>query len=325
MLRYNYEQELADWGFGARKSWSSSETNTRFQVRFSELYNEFLKEYPDDPYLPRKPGNILVGDYLVNLRSGIRTFLAKLLGSQYALTSNMWYSFVVPYDLPRPETMVLRAAAIGAGFGSGPLRDITYTTDLSRKTSISDPSRLVFISDHEAHIVHCAASGILEPRSKDVILVIDIQEAKSDIVSYQVTALQPFSWELYVASSRQISSALNTLRLKFEEILKNRIKAMRLPESSNTPVRVFEKCVRDFDSRIVADFRSNGQNWAVDVGLEVDFPEAGIEEGYMIFSNDDILSCFEPVVNSLLVQIRDQMLANQGGNRTIHVSRKWRF
>jgi len=48
----------------------------------------------------------------------------------------------------------------------------------------------------------------------------------------------------------------------------------------------------DFENRIKADFRNNNQKWAVDVGIEAEFPEAGIEEGYMTFTNEEILQCF---------------------------------
>jgi hypothetical protein len=71
---------------------------------------------------------------------------------------------------------------------------------------------------------------------------------------------------------------------------------MKLPDSSKTAGRVYAKCIMDFENRIKADFRNNGQKWAVDVGIEAEFPEAGIEEGYMTFTNEEILQCFEPVV-----------------------------
>ena len=62
------------------------------------------------------------------------------------------------------------------------------------------------------------------------------------------------------------------------------------------------------------------QKWAVDVGIEAEFPEAGIEEGYMTFTNEEILQCFEPVVNRILELVRNQIIAIQAQNRSLQVS-----
>ena len=49
----------------------------------------------------------------------------------------------------------------------------------------------------------------------------------------------------------------------------------------------------------------------------LEFPEAGIEEGYMTFTNEEILQCFEPVVNRILELVRNQIIAIQAQNRTL--------
>ena len=49
---------------------------------------------------------------------------------------------------------------------------------------------------------------------------------------------------------------------------------MKLPDGSKTAGKVYAKCIMDFENRIKADFRNNGQKWAVDVGIE-DFHERG--------------------------------------------------
>lgn len=80
---------------------------------------------------------------------------------------------------------------------------------------------------------------------------------------------------------------------------------MGLPNGSKTAGRVYAKCIMDFENRIKGDFRNNGQKWAVDVGIESEWPEAGIEEEYMCFNNEEILICFEPVVNRILELTRN--------------------
>lgn len=95
---------------------------------------------------------------------------------------------------------------------------------------------------------------------------------------------------------------------------------MNLPEGSKTASRVYAKCIMDFHARIREDFRNNGQKWAVDVGIEAEFPEAGIEEGYMVFTNEDILSCFQPVIDRIVELVRNQIIAVQAQNRVLQVS-----
>lgn len=106
----------------------------------------------------------------------------------------------------------------------------------------------------------------------------------------------------------------------FSNILKAKIKKTALPEESTTASRAYAKCIMDFEYRIKGDFRNNGQKWAVDVGIEADFPTADIEEGYMVFSNEEILLCFEPVVNRILEMIRNQIIAVHAQNKQLQVS-----
>jgi len=94
---------------------------------------------------------------------------------------------------------------------------------------------------------------------------------------------------------------------------------MKQPDVSRAPGRVYSKCIMDFENRIKTDFRNNGQKWAVDVGIEADYPEADLEEGYMTFTNDEIFQCFEPVINRILELIRDQVAQVQAQNATLKV------
>jgi hypothetical protein len=97
---------------------------------------------------------------------------------------------------------------------------------------------------------------------------------------------------------------------------------MKLPDGSRIASKVYAKNIMDFENRLKVDFRDNGQKFAVDVGIEAEFPEAGIEEGYMTWTNDELLMCFEPVINRILELVRDQILAIQAQNKSLQVSRR---
>jgi hypothetical protein len=94
---------------------------------------------------------------------------------------------------------------------------------------------------------------------------------------------------------------------------------MALPDSSKTAARVYAKCVIDFEYRIKKDFRNNGQSWTVDVGIKTDFPEAGIAKGQTIYTNKEILTCFEPVLDRILEMIQNQIIAIEARSGTLKV------
>ncbi|KAG9501613.1 hypothetical protein J7337_007304 [Fusarium musae] len=98
-------------------------------------------------------------------------------------------------------------------------------------------------------------------------------------------------------SSKNLGPAL--IAQNFAEIVRTRVSRMRLPNSSRTANKVYTKCVSDFEERIMPDFRNSGQEWDIDVALETEFPEAGIKGGYMTYTNGEILSCFQPVMDDI--------------------------
>ena len=91
-----------------------------------------------------------------------------------------------------------------------------------------------------------------------------------------------------------------------------------LPESRAAGI-IYARAMREFDIRIRNSFRNNGQKWAVDVGIEAEFPSADIEEGYMVWTNEEILRCFEPVINRILELTQNQIIAVNAVGRQLKV------
>nr|RBQ98401.1 hypothetical protein FVER53263_11992 [Fusarium verticillioides] len=63
----------------------------------------------------------------------------------------------------------------------------------------------------------------------------------------------------------------------------------------------------------MSGFRNNGQEWDIDVAIKAEFPEAGIKGGFMTYTNDEILSCFQPVLDdmvAMMVYITSDTLVN---------------
>jgi hypothetical protein len=92
-----------------------------------------------------------------------------------------------------------------------------------------------------------------------------------------------------------------------------------LSPESKTAGRIYARAIMDFHNRIKNDFRNNGQKWAVDVDIEEEIPEADIEEGYMGWTNEEILQCFEPVINRIVELTQNQIIAVQAIGRQLKV------
>ncbi|KAH8637457.1 hypothetical protein IG631_09292 [Alternaria alternata] len=266
--------------------------------------NTYIDPINLPPLPPGKSEIDVAADYLFHLRQAMRNQLQKTLGEVFNREErNIRYYLTVPAIWNDAGKAATRAAAIQAGF----LRD-------------ENDNRLTLITEPEAAAMFCSKTGLLNLKIHDAVLIVDCGGGTVDLIAYEVEEEQPFSVAECTAGSGD-SCGSTALNRNFSNILRAKIRKMKLPDGSKTAGKVYAKCIMDFENRIKADFRNNGQKWAVDVGIEAEFPEAGIEEGYMTFTNEEILQCFEPVVNRILELVRNQIIAIQAQNRSLQVVR----
>ncbi|KAH9889178.1 actin-like ATPase domain-containing protein [Xylariomycetidae sp. FL2044] len=271
-----------------------------FKLQLMLSGNTYIDPINLPPLPPGKSEIDVAADYLFKLRQAMRAALQKTLGEVFNREErNIRYYLTVPAIWNDAGKAATRAAAIQAGF----LRD-------------ENDNRLTLVSEPEAASLFCAKTGLLNLKVHDAILIVDCGGGTVDLIAYEVEDENPFTVAECTAGSGD-SCGSTALNRNFSNILRTKIRKMKLPDGSRTAGRVYAKCIMDFENRIKADFRNNGQKWAVDVGIEAEFPEAGIEEGYMTFTNEEILQCFEPVVNRILELVRNQIIAIQAQNRTL--------
>jgi len=255
------------------------------------------------PALP--PGKTAVdvaADYLSKLRQAMRVQLQKTLGEVFTREeSRIRYYITVPAIWDDAGKAATRAAAIQAGFVSG-----------------DDDNRLTLVTEPEAAAMFCSKAGLLNLKIRDAVLIVDCGGGTVDLISYEVEEENPFTVAECTGGSGD-SCGSTALNRNFSNILRAKIKKMNLPEGSKAVGRVYARCIMDFENRIKAQFRADGSQWAVDVGIEAAFPAAGIEDGYMTFTNDEILQCFDPVVKRILELVRQQINAIQTANRQLQV------
>lgn len=273
-----------------------------FKLQLMLSGNTYIDPINLPPLPPGKSEIDVAADYLFKVRQAMRAQLQKTLGEVFNREErNIRYFLTVPAIWNEAAKAATRAAAIQAGF----LRD-------------ENDNRLTLITEPEAAAMFCAKTGLLNLKVGDAILIVDCGGGTVDLIAYEVEEENPFTVAECTAGSGD-SCGSTALNRNFSNILRARIRKMNLPDGSRTAGRVYAKCIMDFENRIKADFRNNGQKWAVDVGIEADYPDAGIEEGYMTFTNEEILQCFEPVVNRILELVRNQIIAIQAQNRLLQV------
>ncbi|KZM20382.1 ATP binding [Ascochyta rabiei] len=271
-----------------------------FKLQLMLSGNTYIDPINLPPLPPGKSEIDVAADYLFHLRQAMRNQLQKTLGEVFNREErNIRYYLTVPAIWNDAGKAATRAAAIQAGF----LRD-------------ENDNRLTLITEPEAAAMFCSKTGLLNLKMHDAVLIVDCGGGTVDLIAYEVEEEQPFSVAECTAGSGD-SCGSTALNRNFSNILRAKIRKMKLPDGSKTAGKVYAKCIMDFENRIKADFRNNGQKWAVDVGIEAEFPEAGIEEGYMTFTNEEILQCFEPVVNRILELVRNQIIAIQAQNRAL--------
>jgi hypothetical protein len=250
------------------------------------------------PLPPGKSKIDVVADYLYHLRQATLNQLQKTLGEVFDREErNIRYYFTVPAIWNDAAKAATRQAAVQAGF----LRD-------------KNDNRLTLITEPEAAIIFCLKTGLLDLKIHDAVLIIDCGGGAVDLIAYEIEGEQSLSISECTAGSGDFcgSTALNR---NFSNLLRAKIRKMKLHNGVRPVSRVYAKCIIYFENFIKAGFRNNGQKWAVDVGFE-----PGIEDGYMIFTNEEILQCFEPVVNRILELVRNQIVAIQAQNRNLQVS-----
>ncbi|SMQ54537.1 unnamed protein product [Zymoseptoria tritici ST99CH_1A5] len=307
VLYYDQNQQVVGWGPDIAEALAPTgypkpgvQKVEWFKLQLMLSGNTYIDPINLPPLPPGKSEIDVAADYLFKLRQAMRNQLQKSLGEVFNREErNIKYFLTVPAIWNDAGKAATRAAAIQAGF----LRD-------------ENDNRLTLITEPEAAAMFCAKTGLLNLKVHDAILIVDCGGGTVDLIAYEVEEENPFTVAECTAGSGD-SCGSTALNRNFSNILRAKIRKMKLPDGSKTAGKVYAKCIMDFENRIKADFRNNGQKWAVDVGIEAEFPEAGIEEGYMTFTNEEILQCFEPVVNRILELVRNQIIAIQAQNRAL--------
>ncbi|KAG4256108.1 hypothetical protein FPRO03_05056 [Fusarium proliferatum] len=246
------------------------------------LLTQETEEYIPLPGIP--PGLNAVdvsADFLYEVRRALRTQLQQRLGSKFSDNEQTIHWIVTSSEIWANRNKTLWKRALQR---AGYLRD-------------ENDTRLSFIGEAEASINHAIMRYSLSQKT----YIFASFGKKIAHVSVCTLPLAPHPFFSRLVSNENQGPTI--IAQRFAEMVRTKIKHMRLPDGSRTARRVYGKCIDDFEDRILPDFRNNGQEWDVDVAIETEFPDAGIKNGFMTYTNDEILSCFQPVIDRIMAMM----------------------
>ncbi|KAK9458039.1 hypothetical protein V1511DRAFT_455245 [Dipodascopsis uninucleata] len=272
-----------------------------FKLHLQRNYKSYIN--PNRlPSLPFGKSEIeVVADYLGCLRDAMVKELHKKLGDIFVREEkNIKYFLTVPAIWDDAGKNATRQAAVLAGF----------VDDISDR-------RLSLITEPEAAAVFCAKRGVMELRRGDSFLIVDCGGGTVDLIAYEVEDEDPFTVRECTSGTGD-SCGSTAIDVNFKHIVDARLDRIRgLDEKQEKKIKdkIRRRCREDFE-RIKIGFGNKSEiDWSIDVGMEVDFEEANIIEGNIIFSNDDILLAYNPIVRRIVELVRDQITAVQAQNK----------
>ncbi|KAF5674405.1 hypothetical protein FCIRC_7796 [Fusarium circinatum] len=239
------------------------------------------EEYIPLPGIP--PGLNAVdvsADFLYEIRRTLGTQLQQRIGLKFLENEQRIHWILTSSEMWADKDKTLWKRALQR---AGYLRDESDT-------------RLSFVSEAEASIHDAILRYSLSQETQSPFIFANFGKRKVYMSACILLKTSPvFASQLM--SSENLGPAL--IAQNFAEIARTRVRRMQIPASPRLSNKVYTKCISDFDERIMPEFRNNGQEWDIDVAIETEFPEAGIKGGYMTYTNDEILSCFQPVMDGM--------------------------
>lgn len=194
-----------------------------------------------------------------------------------------------------------------------------------------DGEKLEFISGPEAALFNAHFTRPSCFNAGDNILVLDCGGHLVEASIYHVKSTSPLKTDHRTSVSVASCGSAEVTR-QFIAIAGAKIDKVGFPDHGRTKPRMRLRAKRAFEKDLLfgevlgrPGFKfdlppevSDGF-WVADLGVEVDCPEADLVEGYMVFFEDEIYSCFDAAVEMTLGLVREQYEAIKGNNEKIQV------
>ncbi|KAK9474219.1 uncharacterized protein V1510DRAFT_306418 [Dipodascopsis tothii] len=315
VIYYDQHNQVVGWGQDTENALTISGYPKPgvIRVEWFKLYlQRNYKVYADlstKRVLPPGKSEIdVTADFLGEVRKAMRVELEKKLGGIFRREEeNIRYFLTVPAIWTDAGKNATRRAAVQAGF----IKDI-------------NDRRLTLITEPEAAAIFCAREDANKVHAGEAFLVVDCGGGTVDLIAYEVEDEDPFTVRECTTGTGELCGSV-AIDMSFWTILKTKMNNIPFPADSEIAARTRHKiqrrCQQEFASVIKPKFknRGEGEDIFIDVGLgeDVSYPEADIEDGYMKFTNAEILSAFTNVVTTIVQLVRDQIAAVEAQNKPL--------
>ncbi|OBT68478.1 hypothetical protein VE03_02784 [Pseudogymnoascus sp. 23342-1-I1] len=321
-LYYHSSLKVAGWGedkYEAVSAYTTFYGQTRGRQpkpgiqTFRDIKSGLVPPKDVELYFPLPPGRLaadLAADYLWHLRQSASSQIEDQLGADPGRAQgNIRYVMTVPASWDEKAQKELRKVAKMAGFW------------------IQSNEELALVPGPEAAMFYADSIDSSAFEVGDNVLAVDCGGHLVEAVTYEIKSKDPLRLEKSTSVSvASCGSAEVTHR--FMSIVDSKIKKMGLSDYNKAKIRVRAKCRSQFEKYVKLEFGRPDFHappdiprgcWAADVGLEIEIPEADLEEGYMMFSDDEIYSCFDPVIERTMELIGDQVTAVRAQNKGLQI------
>ncbi|KAF5711560.1 hypothetical protein FMUND_8955 [Fusarium mundagurra] len=288
VIYYDQYNKVVGWGHDVANALGPTGYPKPGVHKVSGLPLLLAKEIEKSIPLPGPPLGLnaadVSADFLYEVRRAIGTQLQQRIGNKFLENEQgIHWIFTWPDIWEDKDKTIWKRVLERAGY----LRD-------ERDTRVS------FVSQAEASIHDAMLRYSLSKELQNPFIFAHFGKRVVHMSRCMLLKAPPFFASSLIAS-KNLGPAL--IAQNFAGIVRTRVLRMRLPKNSRTATKVYTKCVNDFEGRIMSEFRNNGQEWDIDVAIEAEFPEAGIKGGFMTYTNSEILSCFQPVLDDVMAMM----------------------
>ncbi|KAH7242647.1 hypothetical protein BKA59DRAFT_481149 [Fusarium tricinctum] len=306
VLYYDKYEKLVGWGHDVAHA-LDSKGYQKPGMQKVECFPLRLITQPnvvDHTTLPPLPSGLdcsdVSADFLRAIRSAVHLGVQKRLRMTFDQddVSYRW-TFTVPDIMAEDNKRTLRRVIARAG----------YPQD-------EKDEHLSFISHSEATMHRAIVESRINLVPKNAFISVTCGKTAVELSGYELVQTSPLAISKLTAGSIDACGSISIQR-NFYKLLCDKVRFTELRGSSRLTAKAYARCILDFTKRIMATFLNDGFRWAVDVGTVKDYYKASFEEGFVVFTNDEILSCFQPVTDIIVEMICNEIREVSKTGRTI--------
>ncbi|PLB51550.1 actin-like ATPase domain-containing protein [Aspergillus steynii IBT 23096] len=302
---YNPQNRERRWGFQIRPGMTASAW-TKFQL--DDEASEELLPLRTGPWaraggafwLPNDKSPIQVtADFLAEIyryvMRELQTYVTRMTrGNRAPIPVEFWFS--VPNLWPEQAKQRMRQAAIMAGFGTG-LR--------------GQAANLCFVNEAQAdmaYVISCSSSMTFPLLPQESVLICDCGGGTTDVSSFLITGIEPYSYEETTAASRVLCGATTVQRALYALMIERFGNAfLNVPLSSRAPGSSF---MVSFEEQMAGFTGQESSDMKLPLPMSSHRTNSvWYRNGWALLSVEDMKRLYQPTLETICRLLNRQMAA----------------